>query len=240
MTIWRGQGRSHRGRRPANEDTLVCRDGDGLWAVIDGMGGHDAGDLAATIIRESLSSLPLGGGIGHRLLAVESALQSANHAIRHHAAMHLRSKPMGATVVVLLIYRQEAAVLWAGDARLYRFADDALCMLTRDHTPVQALRDAGEIDERQAMTHPRAHVIYQAVGIGERLQMAQARFELAPEQQFLLTSDGVHAVLSQGDLAGLMREGASESAILKAALTAGSRDNVTALKVVADTAGPGG
>jgi serine/threonine protein phosphatase PrpC len=103
MTIWRGQGRTHKGRRPANEDTLVCRDGDGLWAVIDGMGGHDAGDLAATIIRESLESVALGGGIAHRLLAVDSALQSANHAIRHHAALHLRSKPMGATVVVLLI-----------------------------------------------------------------------------------------------------------------------------------------
>ena len=121
MTIWRGQGRTHTGRRPANEDTLLCRDGDGLWAVIDGMGGHDAGDLAATMVRESLGSLPLGGTMAHRLRAVDAALQNANHAIRHHAAMHLRSKPMGATVVVLLIHGEEAAVLWAGDARPVRF-----------------------------------------------------------------------------------------------------------------------
>ena len=234
MTIWRGQGRTHKGRRPANEDTLVCRDGDGLWAVIDGMGGHDAGDLAATIIRESLESVALGGGIAHRLLAVDSALQSAYHAIRHHAALHLRSKPMGATVVVLLIYRDEAAVLWAGDARLYRHAGQDTVMLTRDHTPVQALVDAGVLDERQAMSHPRAHVIYQAIGNGDKLELEQARFDISADQQFLLTTDGVHSVLTVGDLARLLGEGASESAILKAALDAGSRDNVTAVKVSAD------
>ena len=234
MTIWRGRGRTHKGRRLANEDSLVCRDGDGLWAVIDGMGGHDAGDLAATIIRESLQTLALGGGIAHRLMAVESALQSANHAIRHHAALHLGSKPMGATVVVLLIYRDEAAVLWAGDARLYRHVEAGTVMLTRDHTPVQALVDAGEIDGRQAMTHPRAHVIYQAIGNGDKLQLEQARFDISPDQQFLLTSDGVHAVLTVETLERLISEGASESAILKAALDAGSRDNVTAVKVAAD------
>ncbi|MGJ3256206.1 MAG: PP2C family protein-serine/threonine phosphatase [Alcanivorax sp.] len=234
MTIWRGQGRTHKGRRPANEDTLVCRDGDGLWAVIDGMGGHDAGDLAATIIRESLDAVALGGSIAHRLLAVESALLTANHAIRHHAALHLRSKPMGATVVVLLIYRDEAAVLWAGDARLYRHTGQGTVLLTRDHTPVQALVDAGEIDERQAMTHPRAHVIYQAIGNGDKLELEQARFDISAHQQFLLTSDGVHSVLTVDQLGQLMAEGASESAILKAALNAGSQDNVTAVKVSAD------
>ncbi len=234
MTIWRGQGRTHKGRRPANEDTLVCRDSDGLWAVIDGMGGHDAGDLAATIIRESLDTVALGGGIAHRLMAVESALQSANHAIRHHAALHLRSKPMGATVAVLLIYRDEAAVLWAGDARLYRHVGEEMTRLTRDHTPVQALVDAGDIDERQAMSHPRAHVIYQAIGNGDKLKLEQARFELSADQQFLLTTDGVHSVLTVDDLGRLMGQGASESAILKAALNAGSRDNVTAVKVSAN------
>jgi len=211
----------------------VCRDGDGLWAVIDGMGGHDAGDLAATIIRESLDAVTLGGSIAHRLLAVESALLTANHAIRHHAALHLRSKPMGATVVVLLIYRDEAAVLWAGDARLYRHTDQGTVLLTRDHTPVQALVDAGEIDERQAMTHPRAHVIYQAIGNGDKLELEQARFDISAQQQFLLTSDGVHSVLTVDQLGQLMAEGASESVILKAALNAGSKDNVTAVKVSA-------
>ncbi len=209
MTIWRGQGRTHKGRRPANEDTLVCRDSDGLWAVIDGMGGHDAGDLAATIIRESLGTVALGGGIAHRLMAVESALQSANHAIR-------------------------PAVLWAGDARLYRHVGEEMTRLTRDHTPVQALVDAGDIDERQAMSHPRAHVIYQAIGNGDKLKLEQARFDLSADQQFLLTTDGVHSVLTVDDLGRLMGQGASESAILKAALNAGSRDNVTAVKVSAN------
>ena len=234
MTVWRGQGRTHKGRRPANEDTLVCRDDEGLWAVIDGMGGHDAGDLAATIVRESLDAVTLGGGIAHRLMAVEFALQSANLAIRHHAALHLGSKPMGATVVVLLIYRDEAAVLWSGDARLYRHAGKDAVMLTRDHTPVQALVDAGDIDERQAMSHPRAHVIYQAIGNGDMLELEQARFDISANQQFLLTTDGVHSVLTVGDLTRLLTEGAGESAILKAALDAVSRDNVTAIKVSAD------
>lgn len=229
--IWRGQGRTHKGRRAVNEDALVCRDGEGLWAVIDGMGGHEAGDLAATMVRESLQTLSLGGGIAHRLVAVETALQTVNHAIRHHAAIHMRSKPMGATVVVLLIHRGEAAVVWAGDSRAYRFEGDALAMLTRDHTPVQALVDAGQLDERQAMEHPRANVIYQAVGIGEKLQLDQIRFTPAGDARFLLTSDGIHSVLTVSELASLMRHRVSESGVLKAALDHGSRDNVTAVIV---------
>lgn len=232
--IWRGQGRTHKGRRAANEDTLVCRDGEGLWAVIDGMGGHEAGDLAASIVRDSLDSLSLGGGIAHRLVAVETALQTANHAIRHHAAINMRSKPMGATVVVLLIYGDEAAVMWAGDSRLYQYDNDAIAMLTRDHTPVQALVDAGELDERAAMTHPRANVINQAVGIGEKLHLDQLRVPLQGNERFLLTSDGIHSVLAREDLASLMRHRVSESGFLKAALDRGSRDNVTAVLVSAD------
>ncbi|MBQ24141.1 protein phosphatase 2C domain-containing protein [Alcanivorax sp.] len=231
MSCWRGQGRTHAGRRPANEDALVCRDGEGLWAVIDGMGGHDAGDLAATMIRHALENLALGGGIAHRLLAVDAALQSANHAIRHHAAMHLGSKPMGATVVVLLIHDGEAGVLWAGDARLYRHDASRTSAITKDHTPVQALVDAGEIDEEEAMRHPRSHVIYQAIGNGDKLKLEQIRFAVEAGQQFLLTTDGVHSVLRVPEIHQLLAEGASESAILKAALNAGSRDNVTAIKI---------
>ena len=80
-------------------------------------------------------------------------------------------------------------------------------------------------------THPRAHVIYQAVGNGENLNLEQARFPVTHWQQFLLTTDGVHSVLTIQALGQLMRDGASESGILKAALNAGSRDNVTAIKV---------
>lgn len=232
--IWRGQGRTHKGRRAENEDALVCRDGDGLWAVIDGMGGHEAGDLAATMVRESLESLFLGGGIAHRLVAVETALQTVNHAIRHHAAINMRSKPMGATVVVLLVYRGEAAVMWAGDSRLYRHNDDAMAMLTRDHTPVQALVDARQLTEQQAMAHPRANVIYQAVGIGEKLSLEQARFDVTGNERFLLTSDGVHSVLTVENLASLMQHRVSASGVLKAALDRQSRDNVTAVIVSAD------
>jgi len=223
MSCWRGQGRTHAGRRPANEDALVCRDGEGLWAVIDGMGGHDAGDLAATMIRHALENLALGGGIAHRLLAVDAA--------RHHAAMHLGSKPMGATVVVLLIHDGEAGVLWAGDARLYRHDASRTSAITKDHTPVQALVDAGEIDEEEAMRHPRSHVIYQAIGNGDKLKLEQIRFAVEAGQQFLLTTDGVHSVLRVPEIHQLLAEGASESAILKAALNAGSRDNVTAIKI---------
>ncbi len=97
--------------------------------------------------------------------------------------------------------------------------------------PVQALVDAGEINEEEAMRHPRAHVIYQAIGNGDKLKLEQARFAVETDQQFLLTTDGVHSVLRVPELRQLLAEGASESVILKAALNAGSRDNVTAIKI---------
>lgn len=231
MNGWQGQGRSHKGRRPANEDALVCRDGAGLWAVIDGMGGHAAGDLAASMVRQSLENLTLGGGMGHRLLAVETALQTANHAIRHHSALHLGSNTMGATVVVMLIHQDEAVVLWAGDSRLYRYEEGLLELLTRDHTPLQALVDAGELSETEAMAHPKAHMIHRAIGSNDSLELDQSRFPVSAGQQFLLTSDGIHSVLDQGALQRLMAENCDVTSLLKAALDAGSRDNVTAVKI---------
>ena len=96
---------------------------------------------------------------------------------------------------------------------------------------MQALVDAGEINEEEAMRHPRSHVIYQAIGNGDKLKLEQIRFAVEAGQQFLLTTDGVQSVLRGPEIHQLLVEGASESAILKAALNAGSRDNVTAIKI---------
>ncbi|EKF74124.1 protein phosphatase 2C domain-containing protein [Alcanivorax hongdengensis A-11-3] len=230
MSGWHGQGRSHAGRRVRNEDSFVCRDQDGLWAVIDGMGGHDAGALAADMIRDALCGVMLGGALGHRVLAVERALQTVNYAIRHHAALHLAGRTMGATVAVLLIQGEEAACLWAGDARLYRLHADHIDMLSRDHSPVQALVDAGELTEQQAMDHPRGHVIWRAVGAAESLEVAQCRFALEPAVRFLLTTDGVHGKLDRAALLAISQRH-QPGALLREALARGSRDNVTALLV---------
>ncbi|MDX1804032.1 MAG: PP2C family serine/threonine-protein phosphatase [Alcanivorax sp.] len=230
MGAWQGDGLTHAGRRAVNEDALVCRDRDGLWAVIDGMGGHQGGEHAAAMVRQSLQAVVLQGGMAHRLQAVHGALQAAHDAICQHAAVNLAGRSMGAVVAVLLLHGEQGGCLWAGDARLYRGRDQQLAQLTRDHSPVQALRDAGELSEQQARAHPRSNLVWRAVGQGEALQLDQLRFDVRASDHFLLTSDGVHDALAPGALTRLSQVGKA-AGLLKAALAQGSGDNVSAVLV---------
>jgi len=231
---FRSASRTHVGRvRLINEDRVLDCPQRGLWAIADGMGGHSAGDIAAEAAISALQQLANAGPV--EAAAVEAALQSVNRSL--HRRTQNGARLSGATIVVLLATAERLTVLWAGDCRAYRLRDNRLHQLTRDHSVVQELLDAGAIDAEQASRHPQAHVVTRALGADDALKLDRVSADIAPGDLYLLCSDGMPssvpalADILAGDLDQL---DIPASRLLDHALAAGGQDNVSLVLVRKD------
>jgi protein phosphatase/serine/threonine-protein phosphatase Stp1 len=226
--------------RDHNEDVYVNRPDLGLWAVADGAGGHEAGEVASGLIATALDSIP------PELTAEETLTQVRMRMAATHAALRERAARQGhgmiaSTVVVLIARHGHFACLWAGDSRAYLLRDGALARVTRDHSLVQELVDCGEITDAEAENHPRANVITRAVGAeADMVELDKVTDRLVGGDRFLLCSDGLSKELSDPELAAILRADGPEVAaerLVEAALERRARDNVTA--VVLEVVGNG-
>lgn len=235
MTDWQYAGLTDTGkRRQHNEDALVAVPERLLWAVADGMGGHEAGDVASKMVVDALAAVPRADNFSLFVDAVEDALVAVNEAMRHHSGREFSGRMMGSTVVALLAGDGYGAVVWAGDSRLYRLRGGQLEQLTRDHSQVQDLVDAGVLSAEQAVGHPNANVITRAIGGADQVLMDVALLDIAPDDRFLLCSDGLYNELNVAEIAGLLAGdsvSASAEALLQQTLAGEARDNVTLIVV---------
>lgn len=220
--------RSHVGCvRQINEDRLLDRPEQGLWVVADGMGGHRAGDVAATAVIDALATLP----DAPEATMVGEALAAANRVIWNASA---RVGGMsGSTVAGLALVDDAALVFWIGDSRVYRWRDGALEQLTRDHSLVQEMVDAGVLTPEQARAHPRANVVTRALGVDPEAEPDMLTVPVEPGDRFLLCSDGLSGMVAPAELAQAMAlpvAGAVDS-LIAAAMAGGGRDNVTVVVV---------
>lgn len=219
--------------RTRNEDSLVDRPDLGLWAVADGAGGHGSGDVASAAIAEALSSIPPG------LTAAEMLAQVRLRLVGVHAELQAKAEERGtggviaSTVVVLLVRGEYFAALWAGDSRIYLMRGDQLLRLTRDHSLVQEMVDAGEIEAADAESHPKANVITRAVGAGGELVLDKVADRIQPGDRYMLCSDGVFKELPEARIAALLAGGAKAEELVRLAVEAGGRDNVSVVVIEA-------
>lgn len=223
---------SHVGlRREHNEDTYYGDGELGLWLVADGMGGHEFGEVASalardTIVREVRRGTPLG-----------TAIQKADEEIIAHSRRRSEALPMGTTIAAARVDGSRFEVAWVGDSRVYLF-NDQLRQLSQDHSYVQELIDQGAITAEQARIHPHRNVVTQALGVTdpESLKVETISGEFKRGMQLLLCSDGlteevsddqIEKVLAQHDLSA---QECVEHLVL-AALDGGGSDNVTVILV---------
>lgn len=176
--------------RKINEDRVLDRGENGLWAVADGMGGMRAGDVAAQAVVDSLAGLET---VSPDTIA--QVLQAANATI--HASGGGTS---GATIVAAHVAGDVATVLWAGDSRAYQVRGHKARQVTRDHSFVQDMVDRGLLDAADADSHPRANVITRAVGVAPGLQLDRVTLSLEAGDRVFLCSDGVSRSLDLADL----------------------------------------
>jgi serine/threonine-protein phosphatase Stp1 len=219
--------------RTRNEDNLVDRPDLGLWAVADGAGGHGSGDVASTAIAEALSAIPPGLTAAEMLAQVRLRLSGVNAALQAKAEERGTGGVIASTIVVLLARGEHFAALWAGDSRIYLMRDGQLMRLTRDHSLVQELVDSGEIDAADAESHPRANVITRAVGADNELVLDKVADRIQPGDRYMLCSDGVFKELPEARIATLLAEGAKANDLVRLAVEAGGRDNVSVVLIEA-------
>jgi serine/threonine protein phosphatase PrpC len=220
--------------RTRNEDNFVNRPDLGVWAVADGAGGHDAGDLAARIVTDALAAVPKGLGAAELLAEVRLRLGHAHDSIRAEAARRGAHSIIATTVVALLAHRDHFACLWAGDSRAYLLRGGRLVQISHDHSLVQELVDAGALSPVEALHHPRANVITRAVGADfSPLDLDKTSDRLRNGDRFLLCSDGVTKVLPDAELARLLASDDASPAerLIAAALDRNCDDNVTVVTV---------
>ncbi|MEM1229681.1 MAG: protein phosphatase 2C domain-containing protein [Pseudomonadota bacterium] len=227
---WRSAERSHPGhRRPCNEDAVLSRGEEGLWVVADGMGGHQAGDVASRSICQALAELSLAPTLAERVDQVEDTLLAVNEALRSHGEQRCGGATVGSTVVALLVAEQTGVVLWAGDSRLYRRRNAQLSQITRDHNPISDLLEVGGVTEEQALAAD-TNVITRAVGGQAGLTLDVAVFDVCPGDTYMLCTDGLYRELTLREMAGALGERRLSKAsdrLLDGVLAGAANDNVS-------------
>jgi len=216
-------GRQRRG----NEDSYF--EAPPLFAVADGMGGAQAGEVASHLAVECLGQgLGDGASTEERLARVAHA---ANARIHELSRRDRERAGMGTTLTAVRVDDDDLAVAHVGDSRLYRVRHGELERLTRDHTLVQALIDQGKLDEASAAVHPQRSVITRALGPEPAVEVDTQSVRLRDGDMFLLCSDGLTGMVDEETLGRIVSgsEGLREAGerLIDAANAAGGRDNIT-------------
>jgi PPM family protein phosphatase len=227
-------------QRPNNEDRVYVDEARGIFIVVDGVGGHAAGEKAAEIAVEVIPR-QLEALNGSAEARVRGAIAAANNEIFEVARQHDEWLGMACVLTLAVAEEDKITVGHVGDSRLYLVWNGAVKKLTSDHSPVGEQEDHGELTEQQAMEHPRRNEVFRDVGSrphepddDEFIQTKS--FPLHPEAAILLCSDGLSDVLTSAEIGAIVEQYDGEPAriaqlLVDAANEAGGKDNVSVIFV---------
>ena len=219
--------------RMCNEDSHLVRPDAGVWAVADGMGGAEAGDLASSTVVAALQSIEPPSSAADLLAACEDRVIRANAHLKA-IANERGAVVIGTTVAVLLTYGSHYACVWSGDSRIYRVRDGRIVQLSRDHTAIQELIDNGTLTPEEARAWPERHVITRAIGVYDNPELELEYGVLRPDDVFVLCSDGLTAHVSDHEIlncASTLRSQRACDELIALTLRRGAVDNVTVIVV---------
>lgn len=220
--------------RKVNEDSLIDVTEKNIWAVADGMGGHQVGDVASQKVIEQISYVKSFDRIADQTDALEDALLTSNFELRDYAKNALNNQTLGTTAVCFFIKNNVGVCLWIGDSRLYRMRGKSLQRLTRDHSQVEEMVRQGLISSEEAETHELKNVITRAVGVEDQIYIDINVFSVQLGDSFLLCSDGLYnAVPANVIESHLISRDIAEAGngLMQAALDAGAKDNVSLIVI---------
>ena len=238
-------GDSHLGKvRTTNEDTLIIERRVGLYAVLDGMGGANAGDVASQLALETIRDFVLDRRttLAPRAL-LEAAIVAGSTAVFTAAQQHRERHGMGTTVVACLVVDPEHVVVaHVGDSRAYLLRGGRLQTLTRDHTIVEELVGRGLLTAEEAERHPYKNVLSRNLGARAEPRVDLLELELRPGDRLLLCSDGLYGYASAEAIQYLLGSGDAPEHVARdlidLALRGGGGDNVSTIVIEAPAAAP--
>lgn len=214
--------------RENNEDCYLSRPDIGLWLIADGMGGHDAGEVASSIVRDHINQAINQGG------RLTQAISDSHQAVKDAAANNIGSPNMGTTVVALQVNGIQYKVAWVGDSRAYRWDNDSLTQISIDHSYVQELLDSGAISKEEMVNHSQKNIITQSIGVSnlKDLKVDEINGMLAPGEKILLCSDGLTDLVEDDEIDLILSRSYEDNQVLvdrlvEKALENGGTDNIT-------------
>jgi protein phosphatase len=235
-------------RRQLNQDRFLVDNDTGLYVVADGMGGHNAGEIASSLAVETIAAFirrsqdsekltwPFGiePNISYGANRLRTAVLLANRRVWREADSRPEYTGMGTTIVAALAQDSVLNICSAGDCRAYRLRAGRLDQITTDDSWVQAAYTAGVLRPENLQSHPLRSIITKAVGARETLEPNVFEHQVEGGDTWLLCSDGLHGMLRDDQISGMLSAGTHDFArlvtdLVAAANDAGGKDNITAL-----------
>jgi PPM family protein phosphatase len=215
-------------KRRHNEDSFVVQPP--LFAVADGMGGAQAGEVASKLAAAALEETDPGSLSGPEKLV--SLIQEANRRVYERASNDPATSGMGTTMTVALVEGQQVTFAHVGDSRAYRVRDGSLEQLTEDHSLVNELLKSGKLSREEADVHPQRSVITRAVGTDPDVEVDAFTVDVKVGDIFLLCSDGLTDMVADDDILDTVERFSSDldrvtKSLVSAANRSGGEDNIT-------------
>ncbi len=216
--------------REQNEDTFGYRET--LFVIADGMGGHQAGEVASAIAVETVLAAEIDADL---VVSLQRAVLNANTAILEEMSKNEDFSGMGTTVAILLLSADKAFVSHVGDSRIYQLTEGNLIQLTDDHSFVAELIKNGSITEEEAKIHPQRNVLTRALGTQGRLEFEVNCFQIHTGDKFLLCSDGLTSIVAEKNIKEILMSEKEPQAIadhlVEQANKDGGTDNITVIVI---------
>lgn len=231
--------------RQVNEDqswTGKLSTGTALAVVADGMGGHQAGDVASRMAVEAFcfamkSNLP-GDGITlpEGKMLMRQAITEANSSVYELSSREERYRHMGTTIVAALLQEANIIIGHVGDSRAYKISEGAMEQLTVDHTLVNELVKSGQLSKDEAVNHPRRNVLTRAIGTDAHVEIDVQAVKWSSCDTLLLCSDGLTNMVSENEIVGAIMNEELEledkaDHLIQLALNGGGDDNITVVLI---------
>ncbi len=229
-------------KRQVNQDYVLCREDrlgnlPNLFVVADGMGGHNAGDLASkTCVETVLDFARDNQELKTPISIIERAVSQANRIILEKAASDSQLEGMGTTFVAATISDYDMYVANIGDSRLYVINDD-IRQVTEDHSLVEEMVRNGEIDRKNARFHPNKNIITRALGAAREVTADFFEVNLSPGDIVLLCSDGLSNMIDDQEILDIVKEGGNDIVMTSLKLVAkaneyGGKDNISVIMIL--------
>jgi protein phosphatase len=214
-------------QRDANEDTYFASSP--IFAVADGMGGAQAGEVASRLAAESFEAIERGSESPEAYL--RAIAKTANARIHRLAESDSTRSGMGTTLTAALVEDEEVGIAHVGDSRAYLLRDGELKLLTSDHSLVEELRRQGRLTDEQAEDHPQRSIITRALGPERDVEVDTMTYRARPGDVYLLCSDGLTTMIKEDRIASILGESQTldeaVDRLVAEANEAGGRDNIT-------------
>ncbi len=231
LLVWSSACETHPGKvRTVNEDACLDLPELGLWAVADGMGGHEGGEIASQLIIDQLRNINEPSEIHSFVAEIKTRLLDANQQLREMASQRFQNRTIGSTIVAMAAFGNQCAFIWVGDSRIYRLRNARLEKITKDHSMVEDYIAQGLIQPEEAESSGIANVLTRAVGAEDNLLIDHKIDQLQASDVYLLCSDGLYREVAEHQINECMSLGSSDEGakqLLSLALENQAKDNIS-------------